>query len=62
MHFIALWVLGHSGLEKLLNKGGKVSRDGRFTEIKKEKSNISFELLQAHIACSKRSTFEILVL
>lgn len=36
MHFTALCFLCHSGLEKLLNKGGKVSRDGRFEEIKKK--------------------------
>lgn len=33
-HFTALCFLCHSGLGKLLNKGGKVSRDGRFEEIK----------------------------
>lgn len=35
MHFTAFCFSCHSGLEKLLNKGGKVSRDGRFEEMKK---------------------------
>lgn len=35
MHFTVFCFLCHSGLEKLLYKGEKVSRDGRFEKMKK---------------------------
>lgn len=60
MHFTVFCFLCHSGLEKLLNKGGKVSRDGRFEEMKKNVKSKPLVLLPAHGVCNKRSSFETL--
>lgn len=62
VHFIALYFLGHSGLEKLLKRRGRC----QIWQIQGNKKNnryvFDFGLLQAHIACSTRSTFESLAL